>query len=328
MSLRWPNPSVSRRNGSSLLLVLFVCLGSSLLALSLAAILVTGERALQDEKQGRARWARAEIALGEVARAAAHDWAVGPLSLPVDPSAPTIYGELADPQKGDGWWLEGTAGMDTVAGDLSLAARVERGRDGLDLPDAAMVAGRLIAAEGRQLPWVEGGMGSRYGAVAAVSAEVALLVQPSAPLWGENCSARSLTTPWRLDPGTAARVQEGDEAAAVGTVVLRASRGECLTVLTADAGRTPDAPVLVVATGGPILDLTSRGDLYGVIVADEGSVRLEGTHLHGALFAGGWVDLGLAGQLTYDRSVWRWATDRSLVRTRLVPGTRRENIGP
>ena len=87
-------------------------------------------------------------------------------------------------------------------------------------------------------------------------------------------------------------------------------------------------PVLVVATGGPILDLTARGDLYGVIVAEEGSVRLEGTRLHGALLAGDWVDLGSSGQLLYDRAVWRWATDRSLVRTRLVPGTRRENIGP
>ena len=328
MRLRWPAVRVCRCEGSSLLLVLFICLGSSLLVLSLAAVLVTGERALQEETQGRAQWARAETALGLVVRAAAHDWAAGPVTLAADPSGPAIQGELADPQQGDGWWLDATASMGVAAGRLALTARVERGRDGLDLPDAALVADRLLAVEGRELPWVEGSSGGQAGAGVPVTAVVALLAQPVAPVWGENCSAHSLAAPWRLDEGTLARVQEGDEATTAGTIVLHAGRGESASVPTGDAGRTPEMPVLVVATGGPILDLTARGDLYGVIVAEEGSVRLEGTRLHGALLAGDWVDLGSSGQLLYDRAVWRWATDRSLVRTRLVPGTRRENIGP
>ena len=57
---------------------------------------------------------------------------------------------------------------------------------------------------------------------------------------------------------------------------------------------------------------------------DDGSVALDGTTLHGAVFATGSVDLGETGRVVYNRSILRWATDRSLVRTRLVPGSRWE----
>jgi hypothetical protein len=81
---------------------------------------------------------------------------------------------------------------------------------------------------------------------------------------------------------------------------------------------------LVVVTGGADLDARDRGDLYGVIVVDQGSVQLDGTVLHGAVFATGEVALGQTGQILYSPQVLRWATDRSLHRVRLVPGTRWE----
>ena len=53
-------------------------------------------------------------------------------------------------------------------------------------------------------------------------------------------------------------------------------------------------------------------------------IRLDGTTLHGAVFATGSVDLGETGRVVYNRPILRWATDRSLGRTRLVPGSRWE----
>jgi hypothetical protein len=82
-----------------------------------------------------------------------------------------------------------------------------------------------------------------------------------------------------------------------------------------------------VVTGGARLDVRDQGDLYGVIVVDDGGVLLDGTRIHGALFATGEVDLGATGAVAFSRAILRWATDRSLVRTRLVPGTREESIG-
>jgi hypothetical protein len=91
-------------------------------------------------------------------------------------------------------------------------------------------------------------------------------------------------------------------------------------------GTSPDDPGLLVVTGGARLDAGGRGDLYGVMVVDEGDVLLDGTVLHGALFATGEVDFGGSGAVLFSRPILRWATDRSLVRARLVPGTRSETI--
>ncbi len=86
----------------------------------------------------------------------------------------------------------------------------------------------------------------------------------------------------------------------------------------------PDRSVMVILTGGADLDLEHRGDWYGVIIVDDGSLRLDGTTVHGALFASGRVDLGETGCVVFSPPILRWATDRSLCRARLVPGTRWE----
>jgi hypothetical protein len=46
--------------------------------------------------------------------------------------------------------------------------------------------------------------------------------------------------------------------------------------------------------------------------------------VHGAVYAGDSVDFGYSGQVVFNPGVRRWATDQSLVRVRLVPGTRQE----
>jgi hypothetical protein len=73
------------------------------------------------------------------------------------------------------------------------------------------------------------------------------------------------------------------------------------------------------------LDLRGVGELWGVVIADKGSVQLDRAIFHGAVFAGEYVDFGESGQLVYCSDVLLWATDRSLERVRLVPGTRLED---
>ena len=50
------------------------------------------------------------------------------------------------------------------------------------------------------------------------------------------------------------------------------------------------------------MDARGRADLYGVVVVDGGAVLLEGTKLHGAVFATGTVDFGSNGEVLFSRS--------------------------
>jgi hypothetical protein len=105
-------------------------------------------------------------------------------------------------------------------------------------------------------------------------------------------------------------------------------RGEPETTfqLSQGWGASPEAPALLVVCGGASLDAGGRADVYGVIVVNDGGILLDGTRLHGALFASGTVDFGTDGVVVFSRSTLRWATDRSLNRARLVPGTRQETL--
>jgi len=199
---------------------------------------------------------------------------------------------------------------------------LERGRDGIGLPLAAVGTGYMMASAARTAPWVEI---ECEGDVSAYVAEA-----PIDPILGERCSLAHLTGPWRLDPGWAAAfgAQTGGRVEGVApgasVVCLTGRRGTRLHLTAGDHGWTADDPVLVVVTGGADLDAQGLGDLYGVIVVDEGSAWLDGTMLHGAVFATETGDGGDTGGLIYTKPVLRWATDRSLVRTRLVPGSRWE----
>jgi len=107
-------------------------------------------------------------------------------------------------------------------------------------------------------------------------------------------------------------------------VVLTGPKGLTVGLPVDSPGCSADDPALVVVTGGIDLLAEGVGDFYGVIVVDDGSLRLDGTTVHGAVFVTENIDLGQTGRVVFDRSLLRWATDRSLVRTRLVPGSRWE----
>ena len=236
------------------------------------------------------------------------------------------------PESG-GWVMGAAARQAPTVSRLTTAAWLERGRDGIDLPLAALVAEAVTATAGREDSWME-----LEGAVGHV-------VMPAVePLLGAGCSLVSLPIPWHLDPGWRAlgsvpSIDGGEasqqeaatarEAAAVapgpGAIVLNGRFGGT-EAIPAGRGLTPESPALVVLFGGATLDARYRGDFYGVIAVDDGSVLLDGTTLHGALFVTGTVSLGYSGRLAFSRSILRWATDRSLSRARLVPGTRWEGI--
>ncbi len=229
--------------------------------------------------------------------------------------------------------MQAAVRQDGTVSRLRTSAWLEHGRDGIDLPLAALVAETVRASPGRALPWVE--KEESAGATEGEAETVGYVcVPPGDAILGEECCFVGLSDPWRLDPGWLELDQwaeiemeatSEDVAPGAGVSVL-ASRGRTVTIPVDCGGGDPSAPALVILTGGSDLDARDLGDLYGVIVVDEGSVLLDGTILHGAVFVSGCVDLGESGQLLFSRSILRWATDGSLNRARLVPGTRWEGM--
>ena len=92
---------------------------------------------------------------------------------------------------------------------------------------------------------------------------------------------------------------------------------------TSIGGSGPESPLLLITIGGGVIDARNLGEVWGMLVGAE-DILLDGTILHGAAFCTGNVQLGYSGCVVYEESVRLWATDRSLYRVRLVPGTRME----
>jgi hypothetical protein len=357
----------SRQAGSALVLVLFACLATAAVLQSLSAVLLCAERALVDESTGRGRLAERDEALAILRQQALTLWQPGgwrTLSVEEDPRRALGEGAISELPGGDGWVMSAAARQDPAVSRLTTSAWLERGRDGIDLPLAAVVAEVLTATAGRTVPWVEIDRGESSDAGSAAGAVVHVVRPMVEPLLGAGCAGAALGAAWRLDPGwanvdlvvarssgaaavgaaraggaaaegtAAARgVPTGQPATSVegravapgpGVTWLRGRFGGWESLPMGSEGLTPATPMLVVLTGGATLDVRNREDIYGVVVVDDGSVLLDGTSLHGAVFAGGTVDLGASGRLMYSRSILRWATDRSLNRVRLVPGTREE----
>jgi hypothetical protein len=350
---------LERHAGSALILVLFACLATAVVLQSLCTVLVIAERALVDESVGRERLAEKDEGLAILRQQALTSWLPSEWTVVCageggGGSAGEALGEgtVAELPDSGGWVMKATVRQDPAISRLTTAAWLEKGRDGIDLPLAAMVAETVTASAGRTVPWVEidgggaPGVGGTEPSGGAVVHVVRSLVEP---LFGQKCTTATLAAPWRLDAGWATLAPAAVEGtpAAVGTaptgaaptaaeppavapgpgVVWLSGRFGGLETIPADVGGlTPESPMLVVLTGGATLDARDRGDLYGVVVVDDGSVLLDGTTLHGAVFATRTVGLGYTGRLLYSRSILRWATDRSLNRVRLVPGTRSEGL--
>jgi hypothetical protein len=340
---------VERRSeaGSVLMLVLFACLAVAVSIQALSTVVVCAERAAVDESSGRTYMAERDKALAVLRGQALARWETIPWTiLTTEPHA--VEGRIAGLSEGGEWVMGATARHVSAVSRLMTSAWLEKGRDGLDLPLAAFVAGGIVVPSDRESPWLEVDVGAApqdLGVGVDASAVGYVRFLPSDPLLGEGCSLVRLDDPWRLDPGwrtlgavstTGEDGNSGEEptvlsgaesvAPGSGTTALNGRPGQTLSLPTDCGGFTPECPCLMLVTGGANLDARGRGDLCGVIVVDDGDLLLDGTTVHGAVFVTGTVDLGENGRLLFSRPVLRWATDRSLVRVRLVSGTREEGV--
>ena len=334
--------------GSVLMLVLFMCLAIAVLVQTVAAVTWCAQRMLADENAGRSRMARLDDGLAELRARATTEWKTGAWTVGGGADV-QVQGSLFEIGS-SGWMMATSASLSEAAIRMHASAWMERGRDGVDLPLAALVAGSLAVSPGRTSNCV-GSDGETQDLSPAL-----YVAQPDiGPPLTAGCASHLLDAPWRLDPGWQVLAQPvsgpqgpGDcEDPAVATVSLGAAAGPRVLLLRGRGGEVLDladhlgslsaggpvavspggeveSAVLVLVTGGAELDARDLDDFYGVIVVDEGSILLDGTILHGALFVTNTVDLGGSGRLLFSRRILRWATDRSLGRTRLVPGTRSE----
>ncbi len=319
------------------MLVLFACLAVAVSVQALSTVVLCAERAAVDESLGRTYMAERDEALAVLRGQALVRWEAIPWTV-VTTEPHDVEGRIAGLPEGGDWVMGATARHAPAVSRLLTSAWLEKGRDGLDLPLAALVAGGVVVPPGRESSWLELDAG-------AASAVGYVRTLPPDPLLGEGCSLVKLDDFWRFDPGwrdlgAVSRPDEdrdsGEEPTAFlgaesvapgpGVTVLAGRPGQMLALPSDCGGSTPEAPCLVLVTGGANLDARGSGDLYGVIVVDDGDLLVDGTTVHGAVFATGGVDLGETGLLLFSRPVLRWATDRSLVRVRLVPGTREEGM--
>ncbi len=306
-----------------MLLVFFVCMAAAVVLQAAWGTLLCAERAVAEESLGRQRLGEKDEVLSLLVQRALEHWE--PLDwTPLGRGDGALTRVAAE----DDWLLQARARQDPSLSLGETSAWIERGRDGVDLPMAAVVADSLTAADGRSSLCVgsEEDSAEAGGATGVAVAECFLHNTPVGLLLAPGCDCLVLPSVWRLDAGWAALVASAPRgvACAEGVALLNAATGLTESLPAEIRGSHPDEPTLIVLTGGATLDARDRGDLYGVLVVDAGSVLLDGTVVHGAVFASGTVALGATGQIRFARDVLRWATDRSLKRARLIPGTRKE----
>jgi hypothetical protein len=337
--------SAPREAGSIAVFVLFACLAVAVLVQILSVIVMCADRTLTAEEAGRVWMYESDQALASLRQTSLAEWQTKTWSfLPGVPDG--VEASLAGLADGEGWVMTASARHEPAVTPIVVSAWLERARDGLDLPLAGLVASAATCTSGRASPWLEidDGAGSTGGALQdQAEATARFWTAPAAPLVGPGITLGRIATPWMLDGGwrrlfeAAAEAQreastsgEGNAppgVAVASEVVVLSGRAGSTVELPAAWGLAAGGPGLVVVAGGVSLDARDRNDVYGVIVVDGGDILLEGTRLHGALFASGAVDFGTNGSLSVSYRILRWATDRSLLRTRLVPGTRREDQG-
>lgn len=315
----------SREAGSVILLTLFICLAAAVVLQAAGTAIICAQHAVVDEEIGRQRLEDKNRVLGTLREQSTRRW------LPIgwtDLGCGQGMTEL--PSEGEDWLLWARARQDPSLSMGETSVLMERGRDGLDLPKAAMVAEDVTADGGRTTPWVtveenNGAAGSpETGDVGCY-----FLDPPESPALGSGLEAVGMADRWRLSPGWAVPLSDvAGSAPGIGhcdrIAFLTGRAGLVETVPEACRGGEPSDPALVVMTGGGTLDARDMGDFWGVLVADGGSLMLDGTSVHGAVFVSETLALGANGRVSYNRDIWRWATDRALSRTRLVPGTRWE----
>ncbi len=229
-------------------------------------------------------------------------------------------GSLAEIAGASGRVLMAEARIPTVEGTIVASARLEYGEDGVTLPRRVVAARALLADPARMEPAV--GVDSDGGAAIVTS-----LVQPAASLLAPGVTADPDPRAWVMDPGLPALVASGSPLGSPGVMGLAAGI-PLAAALTGDAARQPETPALVIGDRSAPVDARGLGDIYAVILAGTGGIDLEGTVVHGAVFTEGDVRVGETGMVLFRKGVWAWATEHSLVRVRLVRGTRTESFEP
>ncbi len=317
------------QGGSVVLFVLFVALAVAVLVQALSIVVVASDRGKDAEQTGRDLLLQKQQALLEARQSLLVTWSPQD-RIAGSESSGSVSTTAATISASGGWALDVSASQPDDVSPIVVSTWMERGRDGVDLPSAALVADRVVYEADRVLPWSDVDQYAFGTAGLEEAAVVWLREAPPPGLVGERVSVRTAAAPWALDEtwrllfGAGAAGETG-VAATSSVTALGARDGQTVRLPGGCTGR-PGAPVLIVVTGGGALDARGLGDLYGVVVVDHGGVLLDGTRVHGALFVTGDADLGRTGQLLFARDTLRWATDRSLIRVRLVPGTRREII--
>ncbi len=308
--------------------MLFVCLAMAVVLQAASTALLFAERAAADESLGRQRLQEKDEILSGLAVRAAGQWGELPWT-----AMGTGEGALAQIVEDEEWLLVAHARQDAALSIGETSVWAERGRDGLDLPLAAVVAETMSGDTERTTPWIAGD--DRFGpAGESLGSDAGCFLErvPEEILLGSGCAADDLESEWHLSDGWLALSPgsgaggSGPIAGGGGVIFLSGRAGLTCTLPAQAPGSGPEAPALVVMSGGGTLDLRGWGDIYAVVVVDDGSVLLEGTVIHGAVFATRTVSVGSTGQILFAKDVLRWATDRSLNRVRLVPGTRWEGM--
>lgn len=316
-------------SGSALIFVLLVCLGAVVLILALGAAIGVRVDAIGVESDGRLELARVETALSELRALAAESWA--PTQTMLGDGA---TGSLAQIVGANGRVLLAEARVPTSTGTMIASARLELADDGVTLPRRVVASRALLTGPPRHDPAVgidpESGVSGSVTDPTLTLGDTALMttmVPPPASLLGPGVTADPEPQAWALDPGTTALVGSSRPRGADGLVGLAAGM-PLSAALTGDTGRQPETPALIIGDASAPVNACGLGDLYAVILAGTGGIDLEGTIVHGAVFTEGDVRLGATGAVLFRKGVWAWATQGSLVRVRLVRGTRIESFEP
>ncbi len=316
--------------GSALLLALFVCLACGALCLSLCALLSLANEARITERAGYELRGQAEVGMAWARGQCLRAW--GPAAGDSD-QVRTIVEELRpdEPLRMEARVTVGSrSGEVREHADLEVRALIESGFDGPPLPLAAVVADFCTASPGRTDPIVHpvppadpgGGYPTFPGSTVAYPVPVFLCL-PELPMDVTCAQLQRLATPWRFDEGTLKWLDAYPEGRNGAVVILRGRKGERLHL--PDAGPYAGAVAgFIMVLGGADLDLQGQGALVAVVVVDNGSLYLEGTQLRGAAIVTDIIHFGESGAVVFDPTVLRLATDHSLARVRLVPGSRRE----
>ncbi len=302
----------ANQRGSILLLTLMMCLGLSTTALALATVVDLSRLLIVEDELARKTLSLADVGLSAAAKAATEEPRARDLQIPG-----LAYVRIEESPGAAPFSLGVVAGVPVDGGFLEVRARLERATDGIDLPDRALVAASVSVAEDRLLDDTVRGGGETPARVSLRSPSPLSARSPSMEVY--------FGREWALDEGQVVVLEQAADLAS-SRVVLAEVGLAGRPRLSASQGTAPECPVLLVGGRDVPLDLSGFGDLYGVALAGDLGVRLEGTTLHGGVFTSGEVRLGESGRIVDSPTVRRWVSTASLPAVRLVPGTRREVV--